>query len=519
MFFVPDEKVFSVSKAVHNLPVSNITSLIGEFYAFLLVSGLYLEAAPWDDGSGYTVPEDNDLSGKMFSISSYSGDTGYNWKLSQLLSKGLKERYDAILRHPDLTSQERTLFELFDDVFGRTGGYLMVTGEQIYNTALRRGVEGSMLTVAYYTAMAFGHKSFPKETTLPALYLSMFGNIHLSEECSYSVTSPVLEFGKKEKSLTITPFWALMSSICDSFTTSDSGWNYAGTGLADAMSNYSFISDPSYQKNLCFPHLANVFSLEKRMGITDRHSPSLGVKMFKAYMFGDSIDRFSRVGSLRKPLFLYILDHMKKKTTDVDNASMFAPSCPYARLIGDTDNNPCSSSFDPIPLVLDYALESLSALDDIDKSADDSEDKDTEGKTGKTDKPTVNPKSDSDSMGNKGNSDEDPDNDDPADDTNGFDPGATTPSEPASATGLNENTIGPISFDKTGEGVAEVIYRQMVVALNDRLQCDDDDDLVVDRKTRENLDYWVNGFLFKTAISDTKAYISVLGLQKYLKED
>jgi hypothetical protein len=80
----------------------------------------------------------------------------------------------------------------------------------------------------------------------------------------------------------------------------------------------------------------------------------------------------------------------------------------------------------------------------------------------------------------------------------------------------DEDTIGLISFDKTGEGVNEDLYRMAVVALNDRFKSDDSISIAADVK--DALNFWVNGYLYRTAIAATKERIVSLKLQSFLKD-
>ena len=79
-----------------------------------------------------------------------------------------------------------------------------------------------------------------------------------------------------------------------------------------------------------------------------------------------------------------------------------------------------------------------------------------------------------------------------------------------------EDSIGQISFDKTGEGLPEDLYRQSIVALNLRLK--NDDSVSVSADAKNTLNQWVNGMIYRAAVSATKNLIASLGLQSFLND-
>jgi hypothetical protein len=105
---------------------------------------------------------------------------------------------------------------------------------------------------------------------------------------------------------------------------------------------------------------------------------------------------------------------------------------------------------------------------------------------------------------------------DPSVEDGGNDPTLPDPAVPAVSPGMTEDTIELISFNKTGEGLEEDLYRSAVVVLNDKLKSDDE--IAIDAEVKDALDHWVNGYLYRAAISVTKERIKRFGLQKYLKK-
>lgn len=104
------------------------------------------------------------------------------------------------------------------------------------------------------------------------------------------------------------------------------------------------------------------------------------------------------------------------------------------------------------------------------------------------------------------------------------DPGATepetdtdpdpspTPVEPASE---EQNNIGDLSFDTTGETRGDHIYRRGVLALANKI--DDDMDFPVSDEVRSLLKTFTEVMLFSVTIAAVRDYMKKLGLQSYLE--
>ena len=197
-----------------------------------------------------------------------------------------------------------------------------------------------------------------------------------------------------------------------------------------------------------------------------------------------------------------IFDLMTKSPKVGDGVELFFDQSPLSRLIYGSEEVRLRALKVPSRVGLSMALEALDGAPDTDDSDDgasgDGDQSSKEDQTSDNDAPDPTPPVR-----------------DPAVDDGAADPGVPPPALPTGAPTLETDTIDLISFDKTGEGVNATLYRNAVVALNAKLRADAS--IPVTAEVRDALDFWVNGLLYRAAISSTIGQIGQLGLQKYLK--
>lgn len=490
MFFKKDEKVFSLSGTADTVLMYDISRLWSEFFSYLLVAGFYREGEPTGEGSVHLVM--SPIGNPRFALmpAAYAGNLGY------LLAKGLHKRFQGLLNHNDLTPKERNLLGdlngLFDDA---KPSFYQLSAKDIYAVAKERNFSENDLVIAHYVAQTFGQKDFLSEATLPNLYLSMFGNIHLSREEEVVVKAPELIYGSKtEGESTVTALWSFLSTQIDSLAEYD----YPGNRLVDKLSNYMFVAnDGGDQKSISAPRRAASLYMTAMTNIDTNSGGSLSSRFYQMFLYGD----MGNISIARYGVFSTLLDLMVKKMGQTRRDHLFPFGSIYNKF---QDSSRIYGKEPRRSYLLDYALE---ALDENPETTDDSE---------KPEKPIVDG-SDGDlpSTTQTPDAPEDPVEADPSVEDGGFDPSSPTPPKVGPVMGEEENTIGLISFDKTGEGVDEDLYRSAVVALNDRLKSDDS--IPVAAEVKDALNFWVNGYLYRTAISATKEQIASLGLKSYLK--
>lgn len=481
MRFTNGEKVFSLCRTSTALPRDDIKALFEQFYCYLLVTGLYREG----EGVVGVHWDINRLSDKVFEIPSGAYASGLN----NLLAKGLKERFDALMAHRWLTQSERDTLGKFDGIFTpSTLSYRTLTGREILAIAYARGFSNDMMVIARYVAVTFGQLDFPSPKMVPRLRLSVFGNIHLirpdeqstSEEDQRSTVileQPLLRYGSTSpQGDNVTALWALLSSqistLCHSLE--------PGELLGDTLVNFMFLgNDHSEEKTVPAPRYASSLYMRRIIGLDGINPIEVSAMFYKNFLFGSlEVDKVSRRSVLDA-----IINLMMEKMGETHLDHLFLSNSYYQGLQGGSITRTKNTQ---TPRLLQCALEALDAEDPKESTDDTPEDSDG-------DLSSDNPFGDPDT------------------DSSGFDPSAP----PALTPKLGEDTIDLISFDKTGEGVNESLYRAAVVALNDRFR--KDDSLPIPVSVRDQLDYWVNGFLYRTAIKETQDLIKSLHLQKYLK--
>ena len=484
MFFIHDEKVFSLSKTAGIVPFDDIKKLFEELFCYLVIAGLFDEGSPDIKNISFMSPRDN-FSADGFDL----GINGYNYYLGNHIARGLKDRIGALYNHPDLNDQEIITLRRIDSLFNdRDKPFVYLKGSEFTNIGIRRDFDNDMQIVAHYAARMFGQSDFPQSKKVPKIYISIFGNIHLSEDFFITLNDPKLIYGTRyDGGEKVTALWALISSAIDSIVEDGSPGYYLGDWLASLsffISGYRF----DWNKDISVPRWASALSLSGSTESKGYVTTPIITTAYNEFMYGTIFDNIGSINILRFCFLRYIVDLMMEQIDVNDRQHLFPEHSCFRRLLF---NETIKINKTKTPSILTYALE---ALDGEDESNKDKEPEDTP--------PDDAPDKDASDTSTPANEEDDVTS-----------PSDADPDQPAPAKEVN--TIGLISFDKTAEGIDEDLYRQAVVALNDRIQ--KHDDIVISTETKAALKYWVNGLLYRTAISCTKEQIEILGLQQYLK--
>lgn len=485
MMFLKDEKVFSLGRTAAAVPRGDLPALFSELYCYLLVAGLFREGET-NEGVHWTVPA---ISDDNFMIPSGVYRSG----LANLITKGLRDRFLALRAHPNLSDKEGELLLYLDRIFTSDRSWFSrLSGRDLFNVAIIREFNEDMTTVARYVAAAFGQSDYPDRAIVPRLYLSVFGNIHLAKRNpslvagisndSVVLEDPQLRYGSfTEDGDDVTILWSLLSAQISALTTLCET-PFPGDYLGDMLSGYGFLTDYSdFSSSLPAPIFASALYMQRIMSPEGINPIRSSAAFYQEFLFGSS----GQVKIARGSILKIIINLMMRKMGEAHLSHLFASNSYYRKLSTTTQ---LSNKQHKRPALFQFALESL------DSGVEDEKDP-----LNTTDDDLLN-----DDL------DEDPQTSDDA-----FDPSTPPVSVPTGATSPDKDTIGLLSFDKTGEGVDEDLYRQAVVALNDKLRSDDTIPVAAD--VRDALDYWVNGYLYRTAIAATKDQITFLNLQQYLK--
>lgn len=485
MFFKKDEKVFSLSGTSDVVRRGDIQSLWGEFFAYLLLAGFYRESEAEGEGSiGLNMEK---LSSDRFRLL----EAGYNPQIGDLIAKGLHQRFVALKASPDINDGELNILEDLDGIFLSTDQtYLSLSAKKLLWIAISRNLPDDYVTIAHYAAVTFGQKDFPSEAQLPRLYISIFGNIHLSREFSFKITAPTLIYGSKtEDGFVVTALWSFLSSQLDAFAELEC----AGYEITEQLSLMSFLASTwRWDREVSIPRFASALIISALSGIESGRGGPIAGRFYQQFLYGNT----GNIAITRQRLLAYILDVMVKKMGDSHLDRLFPSKSTFRKLM---DSRTIYGREPRRSALLDYALE---ALDSDLEVGENEKDTPSEAQPAGEVKDELPHPSEVPEM-------------DPSTEVGGFDPSVPPPAVPQGTPTLDMDTIDLISFDKTGEGVDEDLYRSAVVALNDRLQ--NDDSVPVKAEVKDALDYWVNGFLYRTAITATKDQIASLGLQEYLK--
>lgn len=485
MYFTKDEKVFSLTGTADVVQRTDIKSLWEEFFSYLLISGFYAESS---GGADDVHCEYQNISNSQFEV---PGGV-YSWKILQIISKGLHMRFMALNAHPHLNETEREVLRQLDGIYSdKNCSYFQLSASRMIGIALTRGLTDNMLIIARYTAAMFGQQDFPGTVKLPGLYLSIFGNLHLSKNEYDQVTlgEPELKYGQKlTDDSKVTPMWAFLSAQLDHLTTT----TYPGDSLCDMIAGYSLICQSAeWNKSRPMPLIVIGMRNAQRTGITLGNTSSIVSQWYQTFLYG----YVGNINIIRQSVFIYILNLMVKKMDETHLSHLFSSESPYRTL---RHSSTIRGKEPQTSALLEYALEAL--------------DSDLEPTKSNKKSPSESKQTDSDTPPES--EELDPEQD-PSTEDGGYDPSVPPPAVPSTVPVMDKDTIDLISFDKTGEGVEEDLYRSAVVSLNDRIQSDDS--VPVSAFVKDSLAYWVNGFLYRTAISATKDQIATLKLDQYLK--
>jgi len=486
VIFCKDQRVFSLSGTSDVVLYGDLKSLWSEFFCYLLIAGLYKEG----DNVNTPICDGNFISSKNFSLS----NSVYNYKLGRLIAKGLTARFNAILTDPYTNENEKGLLEELNGLFcpeDRT--YLNLSANRILGVAIGRQLDQSMVTIAHYVSVMYGQNSFPNDTLLNKLYISLFGNIHLVKENmdqKIKVTEPLVKYGQTvDKCGTVSPMFAMLSSLTSGYAS----LKYGAANFIEDIGSYLFLSESNiWDNSITLPKAVSAANITLKTGIDEAPTYSLVGNFYHSFLYG-SLDN---IDIIRHPIFLFILDHMVKMMGESHRNYIIPPTSIYRKILNTATLR--SGSTTKRPILLSYALEALGPDSESTETSDDKKDS------------SASPEGDEDIPSEE----EDPKTD-PSTEDGGYDPGAPPPAEPSVVPRMAKDTIELISFDKTGEGVEEDLYRTAVVVLNDRIK--EDDSIEVSADIKDSLNQWVNGYLYRSAISATKDRIKALKLEKYLK--
>jgi hypothetical protein len=530
--FYPQEKVFSLKRTADAVPTGDLTKLFEEFYCYLLVSGLYLEGRS-PNGVQFSLPQ---ISDETFR---FSHDSAYAEMLGAKLAKGLQQRYWALSRHPDLHDLELKLLAQLDGIFtGDKGWYHTLSAKAILSVALSRNFSPDMTVVARYVAFTFGQTDDLAPCKLPRLYLSAFGNIHLAAEfepgtegnSSYvEVRAPVLRYGSKtSEGEVVTALWSLITAQLYHFVANQNAYlKQPGDILGDTLAQLTFLGGRNDTGVIPVPRYAAMLYLRRVIGMDERKPAEIAVAFYKDFFFGDlSVTKLAR-----SSLLSYVLDLMVDAVGCNGQQNLFTSDeyrdSYYRYLTQSGFREPLKMNR---PAFLDYAVEALDAKASDDQAGYDPTSEPTQGETPDQTSTSEDPEDPQTEDGGYDPSTPPPASPVSAEDGGGYDPSSPSSAEDQSgydpstplatdvapvAPAAPENTMGLLSFDKTGEGINESLYREAVVALNDRLRTDESVSFSAD--TKSALNDWVNNYLYRTAIAATQAQIKLLNLKSYLK--
>ncbi len=484
MFYNEEDKIFSLKETSKVVPYDNVKKLLEEFFYYLFLAGLYVEGSQRD----IYISDSRKLSdeGPYYSPSCYDSAIG------DVIFKNLKFRILRLKNHRDVNDFERTLIDKLDNIFSPPKNVVIpiISAKDIISVAVMREFDEGALVVCKYLSRMFGQYEFGDDVTVPFIEMSKFGDIYIPKfrPSDFRLGVPSLKYNQLTKTKDeVTGLWSLVSSI-DVFSMpyGDNKGNF----IVDFLANLSFISRiPNGSGQISLPryfsaiYFGNRFFGENNEGfITDCYR-----KLVFSDMYYSSSDKFIEI--IRQPLLLYILDLMMDKLSirsmtelfsDIYRPSIYLKSTLKIKTV-------------PMPEVLKYAIESL---DGDGSSTDTSDNIDSSSQKEEGSDETQNEDDDKNLSTNSDSGGENPE-DDSVDDT------ANT-----------VNTIGIISFDKEGEGINENLLRLAIVSLNERIQNQGDLDISPDNKSI--LQYWVNGFLYRTSIKTTIMLLKKLEIFKYL---
>lgn len=476
--------MFSLSGTTNVVLHGDEKSLWSEFFCYLLISGFY------NEGEGpYTVkPINNLISNKDF----YLWNNNYSGRIGSMIGKGLHDRYVALRAHPYLNDKERKVLDKLDGLFSGDKSYFDLSGKDILGIAISRQLPEDMITIAQYVSRMYGQLDFPNDTMLPKLYISIFGNIHLAKHdyANIKVSVPVVRYGQViNEACRVSALYAFLSSLIEGYAALENG----AQNFLEDIGSYQLAAEPVSYGNtaIALPRVINAYNVALSTGAYDTEPFSLVSKAYHNFLYGTTTT--GSIDIIRHQVFKVILDHMVKMMGEVHLSRIVPPTSIYQKILRSSVIRRCEPKRS---VLLNYALEALDS--DTEASGDE---KDSSVSSEETPEDT---------------SSKDKIETDPSVEDGGNDPTLPDPAVPAVRPGMAEDTIELISFNKTGEGLEEDLYRSAVVVLNDKLK--NDDEITIDAEVKDALDHWVNGYLYRAAISVTKERIKRFGLQKYLKK-
>ena len=484
-----------------NIPFDDVRSLFQELFCYLLVAGLFEESYT---GIRSFNLSDNEILSREYRFRLIGGSP----KLGEIIAEGIRTRVMALLAHLDVNEQERKVLGYINTLFnGSNRGYGLLRGTDFRNIALLRNFDPDMAAVAHYVGVGYGQSDFGESAVLPRLYISVFGNIHLSVEDKLIVSDSKLIYGSNSPDGDrVTFLWSFLSAQLETLGEACA----PGDLLGDMLTTLCMITPQTGSVSaIGVPKFAT--SLHVSRMLLGKTGSIVGLPMatsaYKELLYGTL---YSSDGTLRivgAGLFRCIIDLMMKEYNTQDETLLFNVGSEYRKLF--TEDKLYIGGYIPSEY-LEYALEALdSDVDEEEADKDGTNQDDPNSDDSEVDGPTSKSKKSDDDTASS-DVEEDPETSD-----NGYDPSVAAPAVPNDGPAMTKNNIGIISFDRTGENVDDDLYRSAVVALNDRLRADDK--ITISADVRDALDYWVNGYLYLAAISSTKEQINTLGLQQFLK--
>jgi hypothetical protein len=485
------EKVMSLAKTTGVVFASNPSMVWGELFGYVFLACLYQE------GVSKISPRYDTLA---------LNSECYSAKLGQMIEKGLRERIAFLEARSATTALDKTTLEWFKAALTRTRlGGSSISARKIIGTAVRNNVSDDMKVVAHYVAMMIGTTDFPKEVTLPFIYISLFGNIYLSGQYSVRVQEPTSVFlSTLPDGRVINPLTSFISSFARSLTDEVefgseesivNGVRPVGS-FDEVVSSYNFAGlDPADYAKTFLKDRVNTIPQQASVNVLmDLTQFNPLVWTAPAELFYENIFTNARIAKTNNAeQFKTMLDDV------VRDADAKLPV--YLRARPDSDSDGGNSCVEAVGrhALLAVALEAMGdedgALDDENTGADD-----------QTPKGQDDPEATPEDTGSADDSAGDTEETDSMDQNNFSEP---TPE------GGDENSIGRISFDTSGESDDADLYRKMVLALNDRIQADDQAPVTSD--ARRSLNMWVNYYLYRTPISATQRVLENLGLSEFIE--
>jgi hypothetical protein len=389
----------------------------------------------------------------------------------------------TLLGHPALSPHERCVLTALDFVLTEdTDRIHQITSRALLSIAQGRNFSDDFKIITRYLGVMIGQDDGVKPMSVPRLYLSVFGNIHLSKQDTVLLTAPSLRYNQIVSSTTrVTALFSLLSGLIDNFVQADQ----PGEDVCEWLASFNFLStDCDYSPCIPVPAYAVSLSLRQRMGL-NTVAPGDIMASFYAQFLYKSLDTKEVT---RSTILNYVLDVMIEKIGVSSRSALFNPTSYSRKLVGKPF---LQISKTPEADHLTHAMEALGD-DDLE---DDVDDVPSDPETESSDDDLSSPEDSAETQ-----------------------PKPETLAESVSGEeqNISQNTIGLVAFATADEGADADLYRRAVIALNNRIQSDETFPITAD--VRIALNHWVNGYLYRTALEATKSQLSTWGLQTYLKK-